>query len=56
MNRQLLQDWKNWLTRAGKWLAFGPPIETPIRYRRERLALVLEEGRRLSEEEGRMRA
>jgi hypothetical protein len=56
MNIALLRDWQAWLQRAARWIAWGPPLTTPIRFRRERLALVLEEGRRLSEEEGRMRA
>ena len=52
MNTELLRNWLAWLERAGRWLATGPPVQTPISFRRERLALVLEEGRRLSRRRG----
>lgn len=56
MNTALLRDWQAWLARAARWLAYGAPIKTPIRDRRERLAKVLAEGRCLAEQEGKMRA
>jgi len=56
MNRQLLADWKNWLTRAGRWLTYGPPIKTPHRDKIERLDKILAEGHLLSERARRMKA
>jgi hypothetical protein len=48
MNRALVSDWILWLERAAKWLAYGPPLTTPVRDRCDRLDKILEEGRRLS--------
>ena len=56
MNRQLLRDWLAWLKKAGMWLAYGPPIKTPMRDRIERLDKILAEGHLLSERSKRMKA